>query len=67
MAINPKDVFDKVEKARKSGELSKMVTTAKTTYQASKTKPGLIEQIREDGQRVLGHFKDGKFIPETNK
>lgn len=67
MYINPDDIFAKVEEERESGELSKTVTSAKLRYQAS-CQDGLIEQFNTDtGERKLGIFSDGVFIPINEK
>ena len=66
MAIDPEEVFTKVEADRKSGELSKKVTTAKLVYQAS-VHAGYIEQIcTETGARMIGTFTNGVFTPTSD-
>lgn len=63
MYINPIELLSGVETARESGELSKIITTAKLAYQTSEQYPGYIEQInRETGERKTGIYKDGAFI-----
>lgn len=56
-------VFAAVEADRRSGELSKKVTTAAIRYQASTTHPGYLEQIDENGVRTIGTFQNGVFTP----
>lgn len=64
MTIDPDKVFAKLEQDRSSGKLSKKVTAATTSYQASVSHPGYLEQInRENGVRRIGTFADGAFTP----
>lgn len=61
-AVDPKDVFNSLEKKRKSGELSKMVTTSSIYFEASKTKPGLLDRVNLiTGERQTGKFHNGKY------
>jgi len=63
--IDPDEVFAALEADRESGELSKKVTTAKLVYQGI-SRPGVIviEQINTvTGERTLGTFADGVFMP----
>ncbi len=61
-AVDPKDVFNSLEKKRKSGELSEMVTTSLIYFEASKTKPGLLDRVNPStGERQTGKFHNGKY------
>jgi len=62
-SIDPEAVFAAVEADRRSGVLSKKVTTASIRYQASVTHPGYLEQIDENGARTVGTFNNGAFTP----
>lgn len=61
--VDPDAVFEAVEADRRSGELSRKITTAKIRYQASLIHPGYLEQIDERGVRTVGSFRGGVFIP----
>jgi len=61
--IDPGAVFAAVEADRRSGELSRKVTTAAVRYQASVTHPGYLERIDEHGIRTVGTFHGGVFTP----
>jgi len=61
-AVDPNKVFDSIEKKRKSGELAKNVTTSSIYYEASQTRPGLLDRIDiATGKRQTGRFHNGKF------
>lgn len=61
-AVGPKDVFNSIEKKRKSGELSEIVTTSLIYFEASKTKPGFLDRVNLiTGKRQTGKFHNGKF------
>lgn len=64
--VKPDEVFAAVEQARTDGSLHKDVSHARIRYEASKTHPGLLEQILADGQRKTGHFVNGEFIPASS-
>lgn len=67
MTIDPDEVFAKLEADRKSGELTKHVTTAMSRYGAS-DREGLIEQLSAaTGERKIGTFVNGVFIPVENR
>ena len=52
-----------LEQQRRSGQLSQSVSAASLRYQASKAQPGLLEEIKPNGNRRLGRFRDGLFEP----
>ena len=65
--VDPKAVFTAVEVRRHSGTLTQEVTTATTTYQASPSHPGFLEQIDNQGNRTVGAFQQGVFTPLAEK
>lgn len=64
-ALNPDSLLAELDADRQSGALSQRVSACTVRYQASVEHPGLLEQIREDGSRVLGHFENGQFQPQN--
>ncbi|MDA7677031.1 hypothetical protein N8563_00770 [bacterium] len=62
-AIAPEQVFAALEQQRRSGQLSQSLSGASLRYQASKAQPGLLEEIRPNGNRRLGRFRHGLFEP----
>ena len=62
-AVVPEQVFAALEQQRRSGQLSQSVSGASLRYQASKAQPGLLEEIRPNGNRRLGRFCNGLFEP----
>ena len=62
--INPEQVFTAVEEANSSYQLGNKVTRGRLFYEASKSRPGLIDRVKPDGTRQTGHFKNGSFIAE---
>jgi len=62
-SADPAKVFSSLEKRRKSGKLSKEVTSAAVYYEASLKHPGLIDRVDSaTGKRQAGHFQNGEFI-----
>ena len=64
--VDPAQVFDMLEKQRKSGALSSMISAGKVRYQASVQHPGFLERIDEQGDIVVGQFKEGFFTPKAS-
>lgn len=64
--VASEDVFAALELAQSSGRLSRDVSAAAIRYQASRSMPGLLEQIQADGKVVTGRFENGRFIPQTS-
>jgi hypothetical protein len=60
--INPDSVFAAVEQDRQNGQIINKVAESHPRYYASKTHPGLLDQISADGSRMSGSFINGKFI-----
>lgn len=61
--VAPESVFAALEQDRASGVLAQNVTRSAVRYQASTTRPGLLEQIGADGQVRVGRFQGGVFTP----
>ncbi len=63
VSVDPDDIFDSLETSRKKGTLSEKVTSAAIYYEASTSRPGLLDRvdsatgIRESGQFIEGEFK----------
>ncbi|MBW2369916.1 MAG: hypothetical protein JRH15_18755 [Deltaproteobacteria bacterium] len=56
------DVFDSLENSRQKGELAKKVTTPALYYEASLSRPGLIDRVdTATGRRQTGKFQIGEF------
>lgn len=58
-------IFAELEADRRSGKLAAKVTRASMIYEASPSRPGLLDRIDERGVRTTGHFENGKFVPEN--
>jgi hypothetical protein len=62
VASDPRDVFEDLEKSRAGGRLPANVTQAVTYYEASRTRPGLLDQVNTaTGERRTGQFRGGQF------
>jgi hypothetical protein len=67
-AIDPDSVFAALDADRESGDLvSAIAEQSPIRYQASKSNPGLLEQIDSTGKTVVGQFLNGEFIPSGAK
>jgi len=64
-AVDADVVFCLLEADRQSQKLSKDITDSTVRYQISRTHPGLLERIDQDGHITQGTFKNGVFIPIT--
>jgi hypothetical protein len=62
-AVDPEQAFAALEQQRCSGQLSQSVSDASLRYQASRERPGLLEEINPNGMRRLGQFRAGLFEP----
>jgi len=62
--ITTADILKKAEEDQASGDFKRDILTKGSAYQASKTKPGMIEQVHADGSVLIGHFENRQFIPE---
>jgi hypothetical protein len=62
MSVNPHEVFDSIETFRKSGTLGQKVTSAAIYYEASISRPGLLDRVNSStGERQTGQFQNGEF------
>lgn len=62
VASDPRDVFEDLEKSRAGGRLPANVTRAVTYYEASRSRPGLLDQVNTaTGERRTGQFRSGQF------
>ena len=62
-AVAPEQAFAALEQQRRSGQLSRAVSSAALRYQACTAHPGFLEEIASDGRRRLGQFRHGMFEP----
>ncbi len=62
--LEPEQIFARVEQARAAGTLGQKITQGRTIYEASQTRPGLLDKVTPDGQRQTGRFENGVFIVE---
>jgi hypothetical protein len=63
-AVDTESVFAALDADRKSGKLASAVAEkSPIRYQASKIKPGLLEQVDSEGNSVGGQFINGEFVP----
>ena len=60
--IDPDEVFNLLETQRQQGSLTQVVTSGAIKYQSSLTHPGYLEQIDQEGNVLVGQFKNGEFI-----
>lgn len=63
VSVAPDSVFDQLEKDRQQGILSQKVTKAAYRYETSQTHSGLLDRVGTDSSRLVGHFRDGEFVP----
>jgi hypothetical protein len=59
--IDATQIFAAVERKNKNGSLAKAMTQTSLYYEASKSNPGLLDCVQEDGSRTSGYFRNGKF------
>ncbi len=64
LPVNPEQVFSAVDKARKTDQLGLQITRGGLYYEASTSRPGLLDQVMPDGSRQTGRFSNGTFVPE---
>lgn len=61
--VSSEAVFDNLQTQIEQGRISDQLTTAAFYFEASKSRPGLIDRVdMATGSRQTGWFKDGKFI-----
>jgi hypothetical protein len=61
--VGAANVFRNMEQQRSNGTLAANVTSVGKRYEASKTHPGMLDQIDENGSILTGTFNNGKFVP----
>ncbi|MFC4258987.1 hypothetical protein ACFOZ5_08100 [Marinobacter lacisalsi] len=61
--VSGDDIWAEVEADRESGELSRHIARDRIVYQASENRPGYLEAIYPDGQKITGQFRNGRFEP----
>ena len=62
MAVDARDVFDSLETIRESDGLAEKVTSAAVYYEASLSRPGLLDRVSSrTGERQTGQFHKGVF------
>ena len=60
------EVFNSLEKSRKNKSFLKKVASPPFYYEASVSKPGLIDRVETDsGKRQTGRFINGEFKKQT--
>lgn len=65
--VEAREVFAALEADRRSGKLAKDITRAGVIYEASPSRPGLLDRIDEHGVRTTGTFENGEFVPGEPK
>lgn len=60
--IDPDDVFNLLDAQRQQGTLTQAVSDSAIKYQASSTQPGYLERIDQNGNVLVGQFKNGEFV-----
>lgn len=64
--IDPEAVFASLDADRDSGALASAIAEqSPIRYQASRTNPGVLEQIDPAGNVQLGQFINGEFVPSN--
>ncbi|HEC29564.1 MAG TPA: hypothetical protein ENI65_08260 [Gammaproteobacteria bacterium] len=62
--VNSEHVFAAVDNASSMDSLGQQITRGSLYYEASKSRPGLLDQVMPDGTRITGRFSNGSFMPE---
>lgn len=62
--IEPTEIFVAVDNASGNGQLGQQITRGNVYFEASLSKPGLLDKVMPNGQRLTGHFENGLFINE---
>jgi len=60
--VDPDDVFNLLEAKRHQGTLIQGVTDSDIRYQSSLTQPGYLERVDQNGNVLVGQFKNGEFV-----
>ena len=62
-AVDPESIFAALDADRESGVLASAISgQSPIRYQASRSNPGLLEQVDPTGKIVVGQFLDGEFV-----
>jgi hypothetical protein len=61
------NLFGEIESDRKAGSIKSKVIKDKVWYEESQNSPGLFVRINSEGEKVLGKFVSGKFVPDKNR
>ncbi|OFZ30698.1 MAG: hypothetical protein A2622_13600 [Bdellovibrionales bacterium RIFCSPHIGHO2_01_FULL_40_29] len=59
-------VFDEVESDRKTGIIKSKVIKDEVWYEENPKKLGMFFRMTSEGEKTLGQFSDGKFVPEKS-
>jgi hypothetical protein len=63
VVVESEELFGDLDEQRRSGNLADSVTTASVYYEASRERPGLLDQVdTATGKRKSGHFNQGRFV-----
>jgi hypothetical protein len=63
-AVDPDELFIDLQKRIEQGLLSNVVTSAAVYFEASRSRPGLLDRVdTATGSRQTGQFKNGEFHP----
>lgn len=65
VVLDAQALFAEVELAAQSPALSQAIAAGSVRYQASATKPGLLEQVHPDGRIMVGQFINGEFREQS--
>ncbi|MEN0058337.1 MAG: hypothetical protein AAGB31_05845 [Bdellovibrio sp.] len=60
-------VFDDVEADRKAGTIKAKVLKDKIWYEENPKSPGTFFRMTNEGEKTLGKFLEGKFVPQKNR
>lgn len=60
-------LFDEVESDRKAGIIKSKVIKDKIWYEENPKNPGMFFRVTSEGEKTLGKFSDGKFVPEKSR
>lgn len=57
------DIFNEIESDRKSGVIRSKVVKDKVWYEEDDKNPGIFFRMTSEGEKSLGKFVNGKFVP----
>jgi hypothetical protein len=62
--VNPDEVFTHLQQKADAGRLSDELTSAALYFEASKSRPGMLDRVDAiTGRRQTGQFRNGEFHP----